>query len=492
MVRAGWGREVIEAEVQTHPSAIVVRVDKGLPGGAMECTVLEVLTGGHVVGETLEVAAQPMCEGTSLLEANSYEAEAKDLARRHTVLLGFDEGVEPGVGETAPLPPSTRRTLSPRYVISGAPEGLLPEYRSVTDVHFRMLTGQEIVEAARREAGRPWVGTVGLGEFEREPLWGITAVPGDERLEAWAMEWAASDDAEVRAVGASAMEFLPLTPEREMVLRRLLEDPYLSPPTGLLTPWMKQAYAVRQVAARALAAQGLFPAATLETRAQVYRPVAWGWVLAAGIGAAAAWGLWRWKFRPGRRWGKWVVAGGVLLVVAGSWVRSYRVADDFAVTVGNTLFTCTTWRGAVHVEITTGFPARTGLVHATTTKTLEPSELIFITRDSLVSLFRHRFGAYEEDVARGSWGWLPWVWAPDGLSATLPPSARGVQVTVPHRWVAGGVGMALAVMTGWAWWRSRRRRTRGGCPQCGYDVRVQAAIIGGRCPECGRVVGATG
>jgi len=60
---------------------------------------------------------------------------------------------------------------------------------------------------------------------------------------------------------------------------------------------------------------------------------------------------------------------------------------------------------------------------------------------------------------------------------------RGVVMVVPL-WLIAGVTLILPAARGRGMWRARRaarRRSRGLCPRCGYDLRATLD----RCPECG-------
>jgi hypothetical protein len=48
-------------------------------------------------------------------------------------------------------------------------------------------------------------------------------------------------------------------------------------------------------------------------------------------------------------------------------------------------------------------------------------------------------------------------------------------------WAPLVIGCVLPAISGYRWRRQRRRRLRGWCLACGYDLRASA----GRCPECG-------
>lgn len=56
--------------------------------------------------------------------------------------------------------------------------------------------------------------------------------------------------------------------------------------------------------------------------------------------------------------------------------------------------------------------------------------------------------------------------------------------------------VAFGAWTAATWWRLRRRRRRGMCEHCGYDLRGLAGSaveykVGATCPECGGATPAT-
>jgi hypothetical protein len=59
---------------------------------------------------------------------------------------------------------------------------------------------------------------------------------------------------------------------------------------------------------------------------------------------------------------------------------------------------------------------------------------------------------------------------------------RLVRVTLPL-WIPLGIA---TMATGGLWYTDVRRRRRGGCSLCGYDVRGLSPEAWARCPECGR------
>ena len=103
-------------------------------------------------------------------------------------------------------------------------------------------------------------------------------------------------------------------------------------------------------------------------------------------------------------------------------------------------------------------------------------------------------------ASEGAWWKLPdGDWDGAGVSTSLlrgrpVPLENGLpdgyvsqsitRIVVPH-WLLAALAAALPVR--WLWtrrgWLRDRRRERGLCPSCGYDLRASA----GRCPECGAV-----
>jgi hypothetical protein len=83
----------------------------------------------------------------------------------------------------------------------------------------------------------------------------------------------------------------------------------------------------------------------------------------------------------------------------------------------------------------------------------------------------------EASRTTGRWGFTLARHGPDAFGVT---GASGTVVGVPH-----GALVAVAVCPVLAWGARRvrewRRRRRGACPACGYDLRHSP----GKCPECG-------
>ncbi|HET6246900.1 MAG TPA: hypothetical protein VFE47_04300 [Tepidisphaeraceae bacterium] len=72
---------------------------------------------------------------------------------------------------------------------------------------------------------------------------------------------------------------------------------------------------------------------------------------------------------------------------------------------------------------------------------------------------------------------------PTGNDTSVPPTITRTAM-IPY-WFIFALTLALPVKAGIGWlydgWRGKRRRNRGLCQNCGFDLRASA----GRCPECG-------
>ncbi len=69
-----------------------------------------------------------------------------------------------------------------------------------------------------------------------------------------------------------------------------------------------------------------------------------------------------------------------------------------------------------------------------------------------------------------------------GSNALTIPNTWYVFASIPA-WFIGPLLAIYPLRRSIIWWRSRRRRKRGLCPVCAYDLRQSPE----RCPECGYV-----
>jgi hypothetical protein len=72
-----------------------------------------------------------------------------------------------------------------------------------------------------------------------------------------------------------------------------------------------------------------------------------------------------------------------------------------------------------------------------------------------------------------------------GSDALHVPNTWWILGSAPA-WFVGPLLAIYPLRRSFFWWRSRRRRLRGLCPVCAYDLRESPE----RCPECGRENGA--
>ena len=94
------------------------------------------------------------------------------------------------------------------------------------------------------------------------------------------------------------------------------------------------------------------------------------------------------------------------------------------------------------------------------------------------------FGAFRRNLSSGNGGWTCGSF---GLmrvrdSRTARDGANGVRYSLmfPH-WFVLLLLLAWPAKRGWRWLELRRRRRKGLCLNCGYDLRASPE----RCPECG-------
>ena len=155
------------------------------------------------------------------------------------------------------------------------------------------------------------------------------------------------------------------------------------------------------------------------------------------------------------------------LAVCVLWVRSYFVSDSAQVILQRTkegkiarLGSATTHRGRVWLQGVRVHP------RSAPGPWLRDDPVYWHTPPHRIVLTSVRFGF---GVSR--------------FSTTRPP-AHVVNVIVPF-WLVAVAGATAPSLQAVVFARTRRRRARGLCPACGYDLRASP----GRCPECGAAAG---
>jgi hypothetical protein len=146
----------------------------------------------------------------------------------------------------------------------------------------------------------------------------------------------------------------------------------------------------------------------------------------------------------------------VCIAVCGLWVRSYYNGDAFSGFTRAASYSCDVGRGRVWVARDTrwGRPEGWSFTHATT----HPPHLIATPTGTLGRL---------------------------GFFLDSPPGRRGeprISLVFPI-WFAAAIAAILPACVTPGRLRRWRRRARGACLNCGYDLRATPD----RCPECGVV-----
>lgn len=179
----------------------------------------------------------------------------------------------------------------------------------------------------------------------------------------------------------------------------------------------------------------------------------------------------------GRR--RWLSLIALLLVTAGfSWIwhRSYRAADLLLFyDRSSRLYGMMSHRGAIVI----GFsnlqvnPEKSLSVQHVTAEQAEGDWVYDMT-----------FSSADKSHAAFGFGWSEGAVASNG---GVPSGTSFDTLVIPHLAISAVVWLLLARHL----WRhtlritERRRRRRGECPGCGYDLRLAVAD---RCPECGGLV----
>jgi hypothetical protein len=182
----------------------------------------------------------------------------------------------------------------------------------------------------------------------------------------------------------------------------------------------------------------------------------------------------RTKRRRGRvRWGRLVVGLLVLAALVALWVRSRRDTDYFVffTPAGNIQGVASDRRGVFVAFSNQSWGRERGL---TAEAGSVPAEQFEWVRDAV-------YDSVDTKSDRWGFGLAPKTPAPGAVGAAVDTH---VALRLPH-WVlvAAAAVMPLRALT--AWRRAKRRRRRGQCVECGYDLR---SIGSGRCPECGAEV----
>ncbi|MFI5377801.1 MAG: hypothetical protein ACHRHE_00725 [Tepidisphaerales bacterium] len=353
---------------------------------------------------------------------------------------------------------------------------------------------EEVMDAARRALAQPatrrsidiWDNWAQMGPKRQVRL----HVPVIPRLEELGLRWVADSDATKKLLGIHALQ--PFRSDRNVaVLKAMLGDRSVTRVYQNNGKWQRGFYGVRLEAHLQLRDWGVYvPEPELTGPALAYRPpvTSWVWLLVLP-GIAVGWGIVLWAGaclvarRAGRptafNWHRGIMSGitvvSLLLAVAAGWIwlRSHVWVDEAIYQVGSTCHQVASYRGGVQYLAAGKWTSTTG--------TLVGSFNLQQVDDAW------SFGALAPTASRSAAGFC---WAdgttrgPDGL---LHPYSM---FRVPY-WFVLMVFLVLPMRPVFRFGRRWRRRRRGQCPCCGYDLR--ASSPSGLCPECGhRAAGASG
>jgi hypothetical protein len=359
---------------------------------------------------------------------------------------------------------------------------------------------------------------------EYSDYWGyeFVVVPSDERLVGNARQWAVSPRALTRCYAAATLVARG-APDAPLVLETMLHDDVYEQSRVFLSPWNVRKFPARMQAAALLSNMGRAVPVVGEEPANFYKPMPIWQAGAVVLAAAAAVFVYRRRrarlnlprLSLGRLAGRGV---GVLLLLAWIglavlWGRGARIADDWVFTSRGHLFDVTSYRGGLRCEVLRQWPLSTGPVHIA----VAPHRTVACMRGTDDEGFWHEFGTEESQGPPGIL-WNAFRFEPHYFEtrrpaeiprpANAPPlvaadaffplpgaepdlaASDAWLIVIPTRYaVLGGLPIpafwivSIALVAGRTA-RGMRRRRRGLCEGCGYDLR--STVL--RCPECGRHV----
>jgi hypothetical protein len=378
-----------------------------------------------------------------------------------------------------------------------------PQRAFVFDVRWEMLFEEDDIVRAATEAAR-WPTTMAIA-IDEPPTMTITSYvrfPVDARLERAARDWPRSTHAQ--QIAEALRQFH--SPQNAAILRSLLNERGDVMMQGAGRLW-SVSYPVPDLAWHTLESWGEHvPRPVMTLPDDAYRPVRWYVIVLAGalFLAPAAVAL---MIVKKRRWLGAVATllGTLTLLMIVSWARSGEIVDELFVDRADRQLWISSvdgwfqitripdWRGRVardrYVPLGEELDGLAAADVESATPHLHPPRGWMIGAIPLQPMRQLWFGPPTRVTRDDDWriakmlsGFDVTTYGPD-----KPPLAvqrfqiRWVVLiaafgTWPAAWIGIGVYREL---------RSRRRRARGRCVGCGYDLRGSDNAGGGRCPECG-------